>query len=155
MVARIWVVLAVLVLAASPAAAEMLRMEQTRPDHLRGFNRPLIQPERVVPRVQHIRSQVVYRLPGAVHELASLDPALSHLCRMGAFTQETPGFYWARTPQRSYGVAFSGGANLDDPQNRRTPGKVYFFEDQDSRCTVYVGDQAKLMKSYVGPLPGD
>lgn len=155
MATRILAMMAVLLLAASPATAEMLRLEQTRPDHLRGFNRPLIQPERVVPRTRFIRSQVVYRLPTDVREVAAFDPKLSHLCRMGAFTQDVPGFYWARTPQRAYGVAFSGGANLDDPQNKRQPGKVYFFDDQDSRCSVYVGDQAALMKSYVGPLPGD
>jgi len=155
MTTRILALMGVLMLAAIPAAAEMLRLEQTRPDHLRGFNRPLIQPERVVPRTRIIRSQVVYRLPTDLREVATLDPALSHLCRMGAFTQETPGFYWARTPQRTYGVAFSGGANLDDPQKKRQAGKVYFFDDQDSRCSVYIGDQAKLMKSYVGPLPGD
>ena len=57
----------------------------------------------------------------------------------------------ARTPEKRYGVAFSGGANLADPQNKRETGKVYFFERQDSRCAVYVGDQAKLMGHYVGP----
>ncbi|WP_255542453.1 hypothetical protein [Azospirillum sp. INR13] len=35
-------------------------------------------------------------------------------------------------------------------RNRRQPGKVYFFRNQDSRCSVWVGDQAKLMPHYIG-----
>ncbi|HYG90868.1 MAG TPA: hypothetical protein VD978_31950 [Azospirillum sp.] len=148
-------VLMVCLSAAAPAAAEQLRTERTDPEHLRGFNRPYIAPQPGLPRTRYIRAQVVYRLPADLPELATPDKSLSHLCQRGAFTQQTNGFYWARTPSRSYGVAFSGGANLNDPQNRRKPGKVYFFEDQESRCTVWIADQAKLMAHYVGPRPGD
>ena len=138
---------------AAPAAAE--QPQRTEPGHLRGMINPYVTPQPGLPRTQHIRAQVVYRLPSSLPDLATRDGALSRLCQRGAFIQEKNGFYWARTPDRVYGVAFSGGANLIDPQNKRTPGKVYFFDGQESRCTVWIGDQAKLMAHYVGPLPGD
>lgn len=102
----------------------------------------------VPPRLRYSDSRMVYRLPGGLDGLAVVDRALSHLCQRGAFIQRSDGYYWAVTPDRRYGVAFSGGANLEDPQGKRQPGKVYFFHGQDSRCTVYVGDQAKLMPHY-------
>lgn len=104
----------------------------------------------VPPRLRYADSRMVYRLPDGLKGLATLDRTLSQLCQRGAFIQKSNGYYWAVSPGRSYGVAFSGGANLDDAQNRRQPGKVYFFLGQDSRCSVYVGDQAKLMPHYVG-----
>ncbi|CAO3430200.1 hypothetical protein [Azospirillum doebereinerae] len=103
----------------------------------------------VPPRLRFSDSRMVYRFPNGLDGLATLDKTLTHLCQRGAFIQKSDGFYWAVSPGRRYGVAFSGGANLDDAQNKRQSGKVYFFHNQDSRCTVYVGDQAKLMPHYV------
>lgn len=143
-----------LLLLAAPALAEQ-QPERTDPDHQRGILNLYVTPQPPPPRTRIRRAQVVYRLPEDIRELAKPDPALSELCRRGAFIQEVNGFYWARTPKRMFGVAFSGGANLVDPQKRRKPGTVYFFENPDGRCRVWVGDQAKLMPHYVGPLPGD
>lgn len=140
-----------LALLAGPAAADPMRVERTDPSHLRALNRSLLSPEVIPPRTRHVRSQVVYNLPTGLDGLARYDAALSRLCQRGAFGQEMDGFYWARTPEKRYGVAFSGGANLSDPQNKRKAGQVYFFDGQDSRCNVHVGDQAKLMPHYVGP----
>jgi len=147
--------LAAALLAAGPAAAERLPPERTDPDHLRGRPSPYEAPQPGLPPTRHVRPTTVYRLPGEMREFAVLDKELSRLCQRGAFTQATNGFYWARTPGRSFGVAFSGGANLYDPQKKRAPGKVYFFENADIRCTVWVADQAALMPHYVGPKPGE
>ncbi|MBP2315772.1 hypothetical protein [Azospirillum soli] len=142
----------VLSLAAAPATADgPLRAERTDPDHLRPLDRTVTPQEFIPPRIQYQRSQVVYNLPDGLKNVATFDRTLSRLCQRGAFIQQSDGFYAARTKDKRYGVAFSGGANLDDPQNQRKPGKVYFFDGQDSRCSVYVGDQAKLMPHYVGP----
>ncbi|KAA0683992.1 hypothetical protein [Roseomonas genomospecies 6] len=141
----------VMILLAVPAAADPMRVERTEPDHLRALNRPSIPKEVIPPRARFVRSQAVYNLPNGLSGLARYDAALSRLCQRGAFGQELDGFYWARTPDKRYGVAFSGGANLSDPQNRRKTGQVYFFDGQDSRCEVHVGDQARLMPHYVGP----
>ncbi|GAA4258256.1 hypothetical protein GBZ26_17140 [Azospirillum formosense] len=140
-----------LVLLAVPAAADPMRVERTDPGHLRALNRSFLAPEVIPPRTRYVRSQAVYNLPKGLDGLTRYDAALSRLCQRGAFGQEMDGFYWARTPDKRYGVAFSGGANLSDPQNKRKTGEVYFFEGQDSRCNVHVGDQAKLMPHYVGP----
>lgn len=140
-----------LMLLAMPAAADPMRVERTDPSHLRALNRSSIPKEVIPPRTRFVRSQTVYNLPKGLDGLTRYDSALSHLCQRGAFGQELDGFYWARTPDKRYGVAFSGGANLSDPQNKRKTGQVYFFDGQDSRCEVYVGDQAKLMPHYVGP----
>lgn len=143
---------ALLALIPGLAAAETVKPARPDRDHLAPLPQPPPVPPPVLPpRTRFERAQVVYRLPMALPEIADADPTLSRLCRLGAFVQETNGFYWARTPQRSYGVAFSGGANLVDPQNRRRPGKVYFFQDPDARCTVWVADQARVMSHYVGP----
>jgi len=143
-----------LLLAAAPALAEE-QPQRTDPQHLRGILNLYVTPQPPPPRTRYRRAQVVYRLPKDLPELAKPDPKLSHLCQRGAFVQETNSFYWARTPGRSYGVAFSGGGNLVDPQNKRKPGKVYFFDEPEALCTVWVADQAKLMPHYVGPLPGE
>ncbi len=103
------------------------------------------------PRIQFTQSRAVYRLPKGLDGLATLDPALSRLCQRGAFLQTTDRYFWALTPDRPFGVAFAGGASLEDPQGRRQAGKVYFFSGQDSRCAVYVGDQAKLKAHYIEP----
>ncbi|MFL7901277.1 hypothetical protein ACJ41P_09105 [Azospirillum argentinense] len=140
-----------LALLAVPAAADPMRVERTDPGHLRALNRSSLPPEVIPPRTRYVRSQAVYSLPKGLDGFTRHDAALSRLCQRGAFGQETDGFYWARTPDKRYGVAFSGGANLSDPQNKRKAGEVYFFDGQDSRCKVYVGEQAKLMPHYVGP----
>ena len=140
-----------LILLAVPTAADPMRVERTDPSHLRAMNRPSIPKEVIPPRTRFVRNQAVYNLPNGLSGLTHYDPVLSRLCQRGAFGQELDGFYWARTPDKRYGVAFSGGGNLSDPQNRRKTGQVYFFDGQDSRCKVHVGDQARLMPHYVRP----
>ena len=140
-----------LMLLAMPAAADTMRVERTDPGHLRALSRSYFPKQTIPPRTQFVRSQVVYNPPKGLSGLTRYDAALSHLCQRGAFGQELDGLYWARSPDKRYGVAFSGGANLSDPQNKRKTGQVYFFDGQDSRCDVYVGDQARLMPHYVGP----
>lgn len=136
---------------AAAGAEEVLRTDRTDPGHLRPPFRPYEPPPPGhEPRLLRTESRAVYKLPQGIDGLATLDPALSRLCRRGAFLQKIDGLYWAAAPDRRYGVAFSGGANLIDPQNRRQPGKVYFFRGQDSRCSVWVGDQARLMPNHIG-----
>ncbi|AWB07664.1 hypothetical protein A6A40_22005 (plasmid) [Azospirillum humicireducens] len=143
--------LAAFLLPPTAGAQEMLPTDRTDPGHLRppfsAYEAP--QPGRE-PRPRRTESRRVYALPQGLKGLATFDRTLSHLCQRGAFLQEIDGLYWAATPEFRYGVAFSGGANLVDPQNRRQPGKVYFFRNQDSRCSVWVGDQAKLMPHHIG-----
>ncbi|WP_207458378.1 hypothetical protein [Azospirillum sp. SYSU D00513] len=133
------------------AQGDPMRVDRTDPAHLKAPLRGYDQPEHLEPRVRRTESRAVYSLPDGLDGLASYDKALSRLCQRGAFGQKVDGFYWARAKDRRYGVAFSGGANLLDPQNRRQPGKAYFIEGQDSRCKVYVGDQALLSKHYIAP----
>ncbi|PWC48521.1 hypothetical protein TSA6c_19375 [Azospirillum sp. TSA6c] len=132
-------------------AEEVLRTDRTQPGHLgptfRAYEPP---PPGHEPRLRRTESRAVYKLPNGLNGLATRDRTLSHLCQRGAFLQQIDGLYWAATPDYRYGVAFSGGANLVDPQNRRQPGKTYFFRNQDSRCEVWIGDQAKLMPHYIG-----
>ncbi len=148
-----WAVLllAVLLLPLSAGAQEVLPTGRTDPGHLRPpFRAYEPPPPGHEPRLRRTESRRVYALPQGLKGFATLDRTLSQLCRRGAFLQEIDGLYWAATPDFRYGVAFSGGANLIDPQNRRQPGKVYFFRNQDSRCSVWVGDQAKLMPHHIG-----
>ncbi|RJF77352.1 hypothetical protein D3877_26490 [Azospirillum cavernae] len=109
-------------------------------------------PRTYAPRILYAPARAVYKLPKGLDGLAAYDKTLTQACMAGTFQQMSDGYYWAVTPGRRYGVAFSGGANLEDPQNKRQPGKVYFFLDQDARCSVYVGDQAKLMPNYIPPV---
>ncbi len=141
-------------LAAAPAAAQMMPTDRTDPEHLGGLNNLYVTPQPKLPRTQNIRGQVVYRLPSNIAELAKIDTKLSRLCQRGAFTQQINGFFWARTPSQTYGVAFPGGNTLNDPQDKRTPGKVYLFDKPEALCTVWVADQGKLAPHYVGPPPG-
>lgn len=135
---------------AAVLAADPMGLDRTAPGQMRGLGLPLPPLETHPPRTLFTHSRVVYRLPDGIRIFATFDRTLSHLCQRGAFIQRTAGFYWATTPDKGYGVAFSGGANLDDPQNRRQPGKVYFFDGQDSRCGVFVGDQLKLKAYHTG-----
>ncbi|WP_245986966.1 hypothetical protein [Azospirillum thermophilum] len=132
-------------------SADVLGVERTSPDHLRAPFRTYAPQESLPWRPRRTESQAVYSLPMGLEGMATIDHTLSRLCQRGAFGQKIDGYYWAATPKRRYGVAFSGGANLDDPQKQAKPGKTYFFHGQDSRCVVYVGDQAKLMPHYIGP----
>ncbi len=143
--------LALLAMIEGAAAEAPMPLERTHPDQLREPFRDPITPQYIPPRVPVVRSQAVYSLPDGLAKLAEPDETLSELCRRGAFVQEVDGYYWARTKNRRYGVAFSSGHNLIDLQNRRKPGRVYFFDKQDSFCTVYVGRQSRLMKHYIGP----
>ena len=138
-------------LPAAAGAQEVLRTDRTEPGHLRPLFRAYEPPPPGhQPRLRRTESRAVYKLPDGLKGLATLDRTLSHLCQRGAFLQQIDGLYWAATPDYRYGVAFSGGANLIDPQNRRQHGKAYFFRNQDSRCSVWIGDQAKLMPHYIG-----
>lgn len=142
--------LATLLLVSLPALAEQ-QPERTDPAHQRGILNLYVTPQPPLPRTVTRRAQQVYRLPNELKAMATLDAKLSQLCRRGAFVQETNSFYWANTPGRSFGVAFPAGTSLLDPQNKRKPGKVYFFDEPEGRCEVWVGDQAKLMPHYTGP----
>lgn len=142
-----------LALLTAPALAEQrLRLVPPSDGHtlfplMRTYGTPQFHP----PRTQYVRSQAVYRLPDGLRGVATRDRRLSQLCRRGAFVQKIDGFYWARTTDRRYGVAFGSGYNLIDAQSQRAPGKVYFFEDQDSRCSVHVADQRAITGLYIGP----
>lgn len=114
---------------------------------MRTYGIPEIHP----PRTQYLRSQAVYKLPDGLRGIATRDRHLSELCRRGAFVQKIDGFYWARAADQRYGVAFGNGTNLLDAQSQRSPGKVYFFEDQDSRCSVHVAEQRSVSGLYIGP----
>lgn len=140
--------LAVAFLLASGVPAEAMRLQRSDPDHVRPPASMPETPAQIPPRTRFSTSRIVYSLPDGLKGFASFDRTLSHLCQRGAFGQKMDGRYWAATPERRYGVAFPSGANLDDPQKRAQAGKVYFFDGQDSRCSVYVGDQAKLMPHY-------
>lgn len=140
--------LAVAFVLASAVPVEAMRLQRSDADHVRP---PASMPEplpQIPPRTRFTRSRIVYSLPDGLKGFATFDRALSHLCQRGAFGQKMDGYYWAATPERRYGVAFPSGANLDDPQKQAQAGKVYFFDGQDSRCSVYIGDQSKLMPHY-------
>lgn len=113
--------------------------------------RERLPPEIIPPRVRFGQSYRVYSFTDPIYKVARADNTLSRLCRRGAFIQQMDGMYWAQTPDRRLGVAFSGGANLDDPQNRREKATVYFFDKQDSYCTVYAARQEAVMDRYVAP----
>lgn len=131
------------------AVADRMRLEQPDEKSMRGLHIPPPPIYYNPPRTLFTRSRTVYNLPGPISQFAIRDARLSRLCQVGAFIQQSDGFYAARTPGKRYGVAFSGGANLDDAENRRRPGKVYFFDGQDSRCTVWVQDQKALQGNYI------
>lgn len=113
---------------------------------------PVPDPNQPLPhRPRYIRAQVLYRLPMPISEVARADRHLSFLCRRGAFVEKMNGFYWARTPERSYGVGFPRGTSLNDPQSQARAGFVYFFQNPDGNCTVWVAEQRLVMPHYVGP----
>lgn len=119
--------------------------------HMRPKVRERLPAETIPPRVRFGQTYRVYSFTDSIQKIAKADNALSHLCRRGAFIQQSDGMYWAQTPDRRLGVAFSGGANLDDPQNKREKATVYFFDKQDAYCTVYVATQAAVMAQFVAP----
>ncbi|MBV5335755.1 hypothetical protein JZU48_01725, partial [bacterium] len=107
--------------------------------------------EPIPPHTRFVKSTRVYSFTNPIEKVAKIDHRLSHLCQRGAFTQLIDGFYWAETPDRRLGVAFSGGANLSTPQDLRKKGEVYFFDGQDAVCTVYVAKQQAVMDRFVAP----
>jgi hypothetical protein len=133
---------------ASGAGAETLRLDLTEPDHLPAAQPPPADPEILPPHPVMVRPRIVYAFSGALGAFAVSDATLSRLCRRGAFVQKTDRFFWARTPQKSYGVAFPTGGSLADLSDKKRLDMVYFFEDQDSDCRVYAGYMAKLMPYY-------
>ena len=137
--------LALAVTATDSGAADSLRLDRTRPDHLGPRDIEPIEPE---PPADHIYRKIdvlAYRLPQAVTKWASLDSKLSHLCRLGAFRQQRPKALYAFAPNITYGVAFAEGANLHDPQKQAKPGSVYFFTaGETSNCVVMKARQAQL-----------
>lgn len=93
--------------------------------------------------------RVVYKLPDVLGAFTKIDRVLSQACRRLAFVQKVDRFLWARTPNGSFGVAFSTGGSLVDYRKLAKPDKVYFFEDQGGDCAVWVGEMKKLMPYYV------
>jgi hypothetical protein len=136
------------VAAAEPAA---LRMQMDEQGHLRPKLRERLPAEMIPPRTRFGQSYRVYSFTDPIQKVAKVDYALSRLCQRGGFIQQVDGLYWAQTPDRRLGVAFSGGANLVDGQNRREKATVYFFDGQDAYCTVYVAKQEAVMARFVAP----
>lgn len=157
---RVASILMIAVAAASLSAAASLPALAAEPGvRLRlddqGHQRPQIRErlpyEVIPPRVRFGQSLRVYSFADPISKVARVDYTLSRLCQRGAFIQEMDGMYWAQTPGRRLGVGFSGGANLVDPQKRREKATVYFFDKQDSYCTVYAAAQQEVMDRFVAP----
>jgi hypothetical protein len=136
------------VAAAEPAG---VRMQMDDQGHLRPKIRERLPAELIPPRTRFGQSYRVYSFTDPIQKVAKVDYALSRLCQRGGFIQQVDGLYWAQTPDRRLGVAFSGGANLIDGQNKREKATVYFFDGQDSYCTVYVAKQEAVMARFVAP----
>lgn len=135
-----------------PAAAEGgVGLTRDAPGHMRETMKDRLIPEELPFRVRRRYSTRVYDFAGSIDDVARIDHVLSQLCQRGSFIQKMDGFYWARTPGRRFGVGFSGGANLDNPRGLGQRGEVYFFQDQDARCKVYVAKQAAVMASFTPP----
>ena len=133
------------------AAEPAVRLRLDDQDHQRPQIRERLPAEVIPPRVRFGQSLRVYSFADPITKVAKADHTLSRLCQRGAFIQEMDGMYWAQTPDRRLGVAFSGGANLVDPQKRREKATVYFFDKQDSYCTVYAAAQRDVMNRFVAP----
>lgn len=142
--------LAILV-AAAPAGAQRsyLGLDQTVPEHLRGSHKPPLMEQPIPEYTAMVMPRAVYSLPDGIASAGKPDAKLSNLCRKMAFVQKVDRYYWARTKKRNYGVAFPTGGSLVDLKKSAKAGKVYFFDVQDSDCTVYVGDIVKLMPHYL------
>jgi hypothetical protein len=136
------------VAAAEPAG---VRMQMDDQGHLRPKIRERLPAELIPPRTRFGQSYRVYSFTDPIQKVAKVDYALSRLCQRGGFIQQVDGLYWAQTPDRRLGVAFSGGANLIDGQNRREKATVYFFDGQDAYCTVYVAKQEAVMARFIAP----
>lgn len=135
------------------AAAEPtgVRMQMDDQGHLLPKLRERLPAEVIPPRTRFGQSYRVYSFADPIQKVGKVDYALSRLCRRGGFIQQVDGLYWAQTPDRRLGVAFSGGANLVDGQNRREKATVYFFDGQDAYCTVYVAKQEAVMARFIAP----
>lgn len=133
---------------ALPAQAEGLRLDRPDADHLPPQTPPPVDPIPLPQYPVRVRPRIVYSFKDKLIDWAAEDKVLSHLCRRGAFVQTQDRFFWARTSERSYGVAFLNGGSLIDMQKKAKPQLVYFFEDQDGDCHVYVSNIAKLMPYY-------
>lgn len=147
-------VAAALALLSAGTAAAMepaIRLERTAAGHVRPQIRERLPAELIPPHTRFTQPQRVYSFTDAIERVAKRDDRLSHLCQRGAFLQRWDGMYWAQTPTRRFGVAFSGGANLNDPQNRRQKAEVYFFDGQDAVCSVYVAKQEAVMNRFIAP----
>ena len=138
--------LALLMAASAPSLADTLRLERTRPDHLGPGTVAPIEPAAPAAHIYRKEDVLAYRLPQAVGKWATIDPKLSHLCRLGAFGQRRPKALYASAPGITYGVAFAEGANLHDPQKQAKPGTVYFFPAGEiSNCEVMKARQGQLI----------
>ena len=138
-------------LCAALAAEPGVRLRLEDQGHQRPQIRERLPYEVIPPRVRFGQSLRVYSFTDPISKVARVDYTLSRLCQRGAFIQEMDGMYWAQTPDRRLGVGFSGGANLVDPQKRREKATVYFFDKQDSYCTVYAAAQRDVMDRFVAP----
>jgi len=114
-------------------------------------------PTGVVPgprRPAERRDRIVYAFDQPSRSLLTVSRELSAECRRGRFIQRIDMQYRAFGPgERPLGVAYGKWAlNLVDPQRRRNPELVYFFDKQDTaRCTVYTARMAEIRDWFVGP----
>ena len=133
------------VTAAEAALADSLRLDRTRPDHLGPKGGEGIEPPAPADHIYRKTDTLAYRMPQPISKWASLDPKLSHLCRLGAFHQLRPNGLYAIAGNVTYGVAFADGANLIDPQKQAKPGAVYFFSyGETSNCEVLKAQRNQL-----------
>lgn len=138
------------------AAAEPIKPERTDPQHM---GPPLRYPPTVLdprPGPGRITSRTVYSLSEAeLTRAAPVNQELSRMCGRGVFGQQMDGWLSARTPERRYGVAFSNGANLYDPQGRADPSLVFLFRYPGTAwCQVRVARQADLTGFAVNEQQG-
>lgn len=141
----VWLLAALL---AMPVHAQTLRLDRTEPGHMPPQHPPTVDPMPLPQYPVRVRPRIVYSFKDRLIDWAAEDKELSRLCRRGAFVQQQDRFFWARTPQRSYGVAFPTGGSLIDMQSKAKAQMVYFFEDQDGDCHVYVSNMTKVMPYY-------
>jgi len=128
-----------------------MRLDQPDEGHGRARHFPPLDMMWIPPHPTTISPRVVYNLPDGLGAFAKVDRVLSQACRRLAFIQKVDRHFWARTRERSYGVAFPTGGSLVDYRKLAKPDKVYFFEDQGGDCAVWIGDMKKLIPHYVSP----
>jgi len=140
----------IVVASAAPADDRPMGLDRPNDGHGGARHFPPFDMMWIPPHPTMISPRVVYNLPDRIGAFAKVDRVLSEACRRLAFIQKVDRHFWARTRDRSYGVAFPSGGSLVDYRKLAKPDKVYFFEEQDGDCAVWIGDMKKLMPHYVG-----